>query len=49
MIILFVQATDDDPSAGTGMDEASVLQVDAHVRGPLAVPAVVEEYEVSFT
>ena len=46
-IIFLLKAADDDAAAGAGMDEASVLEVDAHMCHPLARRRAAEEHQVA--
>ena len=46
-IIFLLKAADNDAVAGAGMDEASVLEVDAHVCHPLARRRTAEEHQVA--
>ena len=47
-VVRFVQVADCDTTAGAGMDEPAVLQVNAYVRGTALPASVVEEDEVAF-
>ena len=47
-VIAFVQVADDDSAAGAGMDEVSVLQINADVGGATFPISVVEKDEVAF-
>ena len=47
-VVRLVQTAYDDPSVGTGMNKASVFQVDAYVGGTSLVTPIVEKDEVAF-
>lgn len=47
-VIGLVQTADDDASAGTGMYETAVFQVETYVTGGTLFSSVVEEHQVAF-
>lgn len=47
-VVILLQTTNDHPPAGAGMNELIILEIHPHMAGNPFLPAIVEEYQVSF-